>query len=93
MAPPVRVDDGYAAYMDWALSERGMRQFVSPDPVAVPEQPPTLSARAARVLGPLALAAGAAAGTLAYTSVTAPAPKRARKTDESSSTVWMLPIR
>ena len=51
-------------------------QWSSPAATAT-EEPggePALSSRAVRVLGPIALFAGAVAGTLAYTSVSAPAP-------------------
>mmetsp|Transcript_24695 Transcript_24695/g.40948 ORF Transcript_24695/g.40948 Transcript_24695/m.40948 type:complete len:353 (-) Transcript_24695:188-1246(-) len=46
--------------------------YVAPAPEPEPE--PDLNTRAVRVLGPVALVAGAVAGTLAYTSVTAPKP-------------------
>ena len=51
-------------------------QWSSPATTATeePSGEPALSTRAVRVLGPIALFAGAVAGTLVYTSVSAPAP-------------------
>ena len=51
-------------------------QWSSPATTATeePSGEPALSSRAVRVLGPIALFAGAVAGTLVYTSASAPAP-------------------
>ena len=69
----------YKEYQAWQ-AQRGKTAPPASEPqlnigaAVAPSQQPTLTTRAVRVLGPLALASGAIAGTLAFTSLTAPKP-------------------
>merc|ERR1719217_1721034 len=68
----------YYEYLSWWQQSQGQpapdAQSDYAGDVAMPEAQSELSTRFVRILGPLALASGAVAGTLAYTSVTAPTP-------------------